>query len=149
MDTSGYLEASIAVAGLSLITALSTPAIKNVAIRSRSIPGSDSTSSSLPYVEAAGQVYLYEDKDGKATEQSMAEFSDFWPRIFAWTSAVAGLGMSITASVLSVGRSGASGSEFGMFLICVDVITWVRNPNKAMELENTPCMLPSSISQCA
>ncbi|KAH8845114.1 hypothetical protein MCOR27_007086 [Pyricularia oryzae] len=124
MDTSGYLEASIAVAGLSLITALSTPAIKNVAIRSRSIPGSDSTSSSLPYVEAAGHVYLYEDKDGKATEQSMAEFSDFWPRIFAWTSAVAGLGMSITASVLSVGRSGASGSEFGMFLICVDAITW-------------------------
>ncbi|EJT81257.1 hypothetical protein GGTG_01241 [Gaeumannomyces tritici R3-111a-1] len=121
MDSPGHFGPLIAAAGLGLVVGLSAPAIKHVANRRRQPSAPDSVDASS---EAAPPVYLYEDRDGKATEQSMKDFSDAYPGVSAWASSAVGLGSAIAAAVLLAGRSGVPHSSFGMLALLADAISW-------------------------
>lgn len=122
MDNPGRFGPMIAAAGLGLVVGLSAPAINHVANRRRQPSTYDPVDTSS---EAASPVYLYEDQDGKATEQSMKDFSDAYPRVAAWASSILGLGTAIAATVLLAGRSGVPNSGFGMLGLLADAISWV------------------------
>jgi hypothetical protein len=122
MSTLGRLEPLIAAAGLGLVVAFSTPAIKHVADGRKPSPArvlGDASS------EPGTPGYLYEDDDGKATKESMKAYSDAYAGLGAWTSSAVGLGASIAATVILAGRSGVPESSLGALNLMIDTIAWV------------------------
>ena len=86
-----------------------------------------STATSLRRVAAsrgkdAQAPALYEDADGKATEESMAAYSTAGPKIAMGVFAGLGFGVSIATAVLAVLDGGLEGFEAGW----VNAGAWVR-----------------------
>lgn len=65
---------------------------------------------------------FYEDKDGKATPESMAAFSNRRPKAFIIGLAIVGLGTSIAVSALSMSDSHSDNPNLVNWLITV---AWV------------------------
>jgi hypothetical protein len=74
----------------------------------------------------------YEDSDGKATPESLSEFSNKWAKAFVVAFAVMGLGCQITQSVLSIIHRGQHDMLLGDQLVSA---AWV---SKSLRKENPP-----------
>ncbi len=121
MGSRTVLHPIVAAVGLSAVTAVSAPVLRQIWLRTRrrrALPGGD--------YEVASGPQLFESRDGAATEESEKRFSDRTPRAAVWLCLVLGLGTSIAAAVLQTLRNASSSSlPLDLFNVWADVPVWV------------------------
>ncbi|OAA54758.1 ABC bile acid transporter [Niveomyces insectorum RCEF 264] len=123
------LHPVVGAGSLGLICLLSLPALGQLWTKARLARRNRGAHGSGGY-EAISPVF--ESRDGQATEESEAAFSDRWPRLGAWISLFLGLAASVAAAVLLTIHTGSSppASETTPWLLTFD--NWADVPAWAL-----------------
>lgn len=69
---------------------------------------------------------IYEDKDGRASEESQAAFSDFVPRFLLIIETLTGLALAAASAVLTSTRSETSSNSHLIIQQWLQFTSWVR-----------------------
>ena len=78
---------------------------------------------------------VYQDKDGTATEESEAAFSDKLPKVIIYAATILGFATSITSAVLSTVWLTAPFSPSSSLIVdWINVFAWVRPFSSLVEL---------------